>query len=104
VQYKIAQGLKKLIKIRQRHKIFGQGETHILDTNNPHVFAYTRHNEEGRALLAICNFSERTQNLDGRLLDHIGEVQSLDLITGKPYQNSQINILLIPYQVMWLSN
>lgn len=102
-QYRIAQGLEKLIKIRQEHKIFGQSETHILDTNNPHIFAYTRHDEEGQALLAICNFSEHPQSVDGKLLDHVGYAQSVDLISDKHYQSSQADIVLAPYQVIWLS-
>ena len=65
-QFKIAKGLEHLIKIRQQHKIFGQAETHILETDNQHVFTYARHDEQGNVLLAICNFSENQQSVDGK--------------------------------------
>jgi len=103
-QFKIAKGLEHLIKIRQQHKIFGQGETHILETDNQHVFAYARHDEQGNALLAMCNFSENPQSVDGKILAHVGFAQSIDLISQKKYSSSQATLKLTPYQVIWLSN
>lgn len=103
-QYKIAKGLKSLIKIRQQHRVFGQAETQILDTNNQHIFAYARHNEQGENLLAICNFSEHPQLIDSKLLDHVDFTHSTDLISKKEYLNNQNDISVQPYQVMWLLN
>ncbi|MFT4938660.1 MAG: amylosucrase [Paraglaciecola sp.] len=103
-QFKIAKGLEHLIKIRQQNKIFGQAETHILETNNQHVFAYARHDEQGNALLAICNFSENPQSVDGKIRSHVGFEQSIDLISQRKYSSSQSTINVAPYQVIWLSN
>ena len=103
-QYKIAKGLEHLIKIRQQNKIFGEAETQILETNNQHVFAYARHDEQGNGLLAICNFSENAQNVDGKILSHVGLSESTDLISQQKYGSVQSTINLAPYQVIWLAN
>jgi amylosucrase len=103
-QQQISQGLAELITIRQQHRVFGQAETHILDTNNQHVFAYARHSEEGSNLLAICNFSEQAQRVDSRLLDHVHDTRCMDLISKTEYLNQSGAITLQPYQVMWLIN
>jgi amylosucrase len=103
-QNHISQGLQKLITIRQQHRVFGQAETHILETNNQHIFAYARHGEEGHNLLAICNFSEQHQQVDGKLLDHVDDTKCVDLITDTVYLNQSGAITMAPYQMMWLVN
>jgi len=68
------------------------------------VFAYARHDEQGNTLLAMCNFSEKPQSVDGKILAHVGFAQSSDLITQQKYSSSQATLKLTPYQVIWLSN
>ena len=98
----IASGLEKLIKIRQADPLFGEAETMILDTDNQHVFAFTRRNEQGQSLLCVFNFSEMAQILDGRLLNHLGADKCCDLISGQRFVGDCTSIELQPYQNLWL--
>lgn len=101
-QAAISDGLAHLIRIRQQHSVFGKSDTHILDTNNQHVFAYSRHDDEGKGLLALNNFSEHPQLVDARVLDHLGGATVTDLITSTQYTSHTGSITLAPYQQLWL--
>lgn len=101
-QFAISKGLEHMIKIRQKEPLFGHTETQILQTNNQHIFAYARHDDEGKTLLALCNFSEHGQEIDRRILDMLASDTGKDLLTDKVYESGLGNILLNPYQVLWL--
>lgn len=103
-EYKIAQGLKKLISIRQQQAVFGQTQTTILETNNPHTFAFLRHSQNTGKLLAICNFSDQTQALDSRIINRLGQAHGFDLITQCRYAVSDEALVLAAYQIIWLIN
>ncbi|MDP5032946.1 MAG: alpha-amylase family glycosyl hydrolase [Paraglaciecola sp.] len=102
-QYKISQGLKTLIQIRQQNSIFGQAETQILETNNGHIFAFARHDNEGKTLLVLCNFSEFEQHVDSKIVDQLYSSLGHDLITQQSVSSNQGQIALQAYQVMWLA-
>lgn len=101
-QNRVASGLKKLIDIRRQHSIFGQGQTHILPLSNAAIFAYTRRNQEGQELVAVCNFSEHAQHITrGALgLENGGLCQ--DLLQGNGPEALPQQFEILPYQVMWL--
>lgn len=102
-QFEIAKGLEKLILLRKEYAILGQSETLIIETDNTHVFAYARHDDDGNTLLALCNFSEQQQFVDSRILNHSGHRTSMDLISNTAFSVNQRNIELAPYQVLWLT-
>lgn len=102
-QFEIAKGLEQLILLRKEHAILGQSETLIIETDNTHVFAYARHDDDGNTLLALCNFSEQKQFVDSRILNHSGHHSSMDLISNTAFSVNQRNIELAPYQVLWLT-
>ena len=99
---KIAQGLEKSILIRKQNSILGNAETDFIEVNNQHVFAYTRRNEQGQSLLALANFSEDVQCLDGKLCTQLNASSLMDLISGEKINGGSSDIQLLPYQVMWL--
>lgn len=101
-QHAISQGLQSLIGIRQQHSIFGQAETQILESDNSHIFAFARHHTDGKTLLALFNFSEFEQYIDGKITDQLYDSTGHDLITQHAIQIVQGQIILQPYQVMWL--
>jgi amylosucrase len=101
-QNKISQGLHHLIAIRQQHSVFGQAETQIIETDNAHIFAFARHNSDGKTLLVLCNFSEFTQQLDCKIIDQLYDSQGYDLITQQSPIYRENKICLLPYQVAWL--
>ncbi len=99
---KIAKGLEQLIHIRQKNKIFGNADTHFIDVSSEHVFAYTRHNKQGQTLLALANFSENVQCVDGKVLTQLNANSVVDLISGDNFDGVLSDIQLLSYQVMWL--
>ncbi|TRY29877.1 alpha-amylase family protein [Aliiglaciecola sp. M165] len=101
-QFEVSMGLEKLIKLRKRLPILGDAETHILVTNDQHIFAYVRHDAQGESLLALCNFSDHAQEADGKVLDHISHGACRDLISETRLTSSHNNIMLDPYQIMWI--
>jgi amylosucrase len=102
-QFKIAKGLENLIKLRKNNPIFGQSETLIIETDNTHVFAYCRHDDQGNTMLALCNFSEHSQKVDSRILNHIGHSTSKDLISNRRFGIDEKHFELSSYQVVWLT-
>jgi amylosucrase len=99
---KIAQGLEQLILTRKQNSILGNAETDFIEVNNQHVFAYTRRNAQTDTLVAIANFSEQVQNIDGKVLTQLNGNRFKDLISGENFNNIPAHIQLFPYQVMWL--
>lgn len=104
-QHKVTTGLQQRIAIRKQHRVFGQAETRILNSDNAAIFAYERYTDDGKKLVAICNFSEHKQNISSTYLGldngDIWQDFLSDLVkTPKP----KILILILkPYQVMWLT-
>jgi amylosucrase len=99
---RIAQGLEHLILIRKHNKILGNADTDFIEVNNEHVFAYTRRNDQGQVLLALVNFSEDVQSLDGKVLTQLNASSVMDLISKENIDGLSSDIQLLPYQVMWL--
>ena len=98
----VFRGLQNMLAIRRNNPIFGASRTTILDTDNQHCFAYVRENDSGEKLLAICNFSEETQQINGNLLGALGHTPSIDLLTGNTLNDNNTAILLAPFQQYWL--
>jgi amylosucrase len=99
---RIAKGLEQLILIRKQNGVLGNADTDFIEVNSEHVFAYTRRNDQGQTLLALANFSEDLQCLDGKVLKQLNSSSFMDLISGENISDLSSNIQLLPYQVMWL--
>ena len=54
---------KKLIALRKQYPVIVYGEYKLLDEENPDIYAYTRE-YEGKKLLVICNFTDKTVEFD----------------------------------------
>lgn len=97
----IAAGLAKMIALRKANPVFGRGETHIICTDNPHIFSYSRTLNQV-SVLVLCNFSERVQRLDALVLSHLPESTGIDLLTQTRVNGAGKKLALQPYQVMWI--
>ena len=104
IEYQINTGLKKIIKARQSHKVFGEAKTHILDADNPHIFAYLREHKNGDKLLCVANFNQSEQPLSLATLHHLGYSQAEDLMTNQVLDISSTGLKLAPYQLLWLKS
>lgn len=108
--YDIAQGLEKMIKARKEHRVFGDAHTHILQSNNEHLFVVKRTRTQAdlgaKHLLAICNFSEHEQSVNLQALDINMSVSpsqpAIDILTNTQYGEWPNNLCLSAYQVIWL--
>lgn len=82
-QYEIFHGLLKLAQVRRSNAAFDRTETEIVDTQNPHVFAYFRHHPDQTALM-LANFSDFPTEIPGTRLRQLGLRRTLtDLMTGQ---------------------
>ena len=93
--------LRKLIQLRKDISALGGAQTEIVTLRSKHLFSYVRQLQSER-VLAICNFSEQPQIIDGNEIRLHGlGYYFVDLISGQPY--STINDLMLePYQFVWL--
>ncbi|WP_423185305.1 alpha-amylase family glycosyl hydrolase [Alishewanella sp. d11] len=92
---KIYSQLQQLIAVRSRLDALGSGSTEILQTGNPHLFAYRRQLDQ-QSVLCVVNFSEVTQAFSS-----LPASQWQDALTDTAYQAP--NLMLQPYQVLWLT-
>ena len=104
--FDIAQGLKKMIQLRKSNEIFGSAITHILQTENSHIFAFKRILQDLKSntkiFTAIFNFSESEQVIETCHLALPDTSNAVDIISKTAYQHLPRNLQLLPYQVMWL--
>ena len=92
----IYQGLRHMIDIRQNNPRLNGGRLVTFNTNNKHIIGYIRNN----ALLAFGNFSEHPQTISAHTLQAM-PARAKDLISGETVALNQ-DLVLHPYQVMWL--
>lgn len=95
----IFQQLRHMVQLRKSLPAFANGSTRFLDTLNPAVFGYTRHDQ----IMVLANFSERSQRVDCAVLDFVGSESGplTDLLSGQPVDLTD-QLVLEPYQFVWL--
>lgn len=104
LEYDIFQNLKKLIRLRKQHSIFSPAQKQIIfDTHNNHVYCFFKQVDK-QLLIALHNFSEDRQFIDCYPFQQLTTSQLSDLITGKEVDFSGNQILLGPYEFLWLTN
>jgi len=98
IEGRVFQTLQKLIQIRKRTSVFANGDTQWINVGNPHVLAFTRHQE----LLVLGNFSAQPQTLGGAASEwHVAsEAQWTNLIDGRTIYGHDLT--LAPYELLWL--
>lgn len=91
---RVFQTLRTLIDLRRRLSAFADGDTHFVETHNPHVLGYVR----GGTVLVLANFSEHEQSV------RLGWMpkNATDLIAGGTVQQ-YAPVELEPYQFVWLA-
>jgi amylosucrase len=76
----------------------------VLNLGNDHLFAYVRTGGDGQRLLVLANFSERTQPVPANELRVYGLRYAFhDLIAGRTVELGNEQVVLEPYQVLWLA-
>lgn len=74
----------KLFNLRKRLPALYDGGMEVVDTGNPHLFAYLRAHGDER-LLVVANFAETPQRMNASFLGKWGaQGEALDHLTGEP--------------------
>lgn len=60
VEYRIYQGLRKLIQLRKKYEAFGAGRFEVIDTGSDHLLGFQRISPQENIII-LANFSERPQ-------------------------------------------
>lgn len=100
VQGQIFTGIKKMIEIRKNCPYFRSDiKTNPVDLDNKSVFGYHKENK----MMVLANFSEQEQWVDANRFNWFGLPGEMhDLLTGRPVRSYNNQILLGPYEYLWL--
>ncbi len=101
LQWRFYNELRVLIKLRKSLPALRNGHMEIMETGNPHLFAYIRSIDRQR-LVIVNNFSEFPQSLAQKRLGPAAAATGFtDRITGRDLANGN-GLQLEPYQFLWL--
>ena len=84
---------RKLIELRKTYPVFRDGSFTLLLPEDPHIFAYTRDTEREH-LLVVCNFTDKTLQLDAP-----ENFQGAEVLLANYAQSAQA---LRPYEAVML--
>ncbi len=93
--------LRHLIEVRKENAAFAGGNMQVVDPGNGHVFAYVRQGGEGRVLV-LCNFSEHEQRVAANTVRASGLSYSFRDLVSREDLELKDELLLAPYQFVWL--
>ncbi|MBW7882449.1 MAG: alpha-glucosidase C-terminal domain-containing protein, partial [Caldilineaceae bacterium] len=103
IEGRIYQGLRHLIELRKATPAFAGNDMEVINLGNDHVFAFVRSHKDGHRALVLANFTEHTQPVAANELRLYGlSYGFVELISGKELRISNQQIVLEPYQVLWL--
>lgn len=84
IEGRVFGGLKRLIQVRKEQTVFSGGNTQVIESGSPQVFAFV-HTHQGERALVFANFSEEEQTIPANLLRLYGLGYGFtDLLTGEP--------------------
>lgn len=102
LQWRFFNEMVRLISIRKQLPAFYNGGMRVIDSGNPHIFAFIRENN-GQRVMVINNFSEQSQSMP---LEHARRAgldhKFIDLISGDPLL-SEDKLMLKGYRYAWLA-
>ncbi|KPJ77247.1 MAG: amylosucrase [Deltaproteobacteria bacterium SG8_13] len=101
IEWRFYHEMVKLFQLRKSTPALRNGGMELVDTANPHLFAYIRGNREQR-LLIINNFSEFTQIISADKLAEAGMTRdALEVLTQKVFPAGE-DLELQGYRYMWI--
>ncbi|TCJ20208.1 alpha-amylase [Rubrobacter taiwanensis] len=104
VEQRLFGGIRRLIEARKRTPhLHAATPARVVDSGNPHLFAYTRPHPLG-TLLAVHNFTEAPQSFGDGLARRFGIRTPFDRIELRPPEASGDTFRLGPYQSVWITD
>ena len=103
VEYKIFNGIKKMIQIRKNIKeLHSENDFELVKNENDHIFSFLRE-FEGEKTLVLMNMSEHAQYLNQYILEKTGiKFDAVDQFSGKKVEVHNREIKLLPFEFLWL--
>ena len=103
VEYKIFNGIKKMIQIRKNIKEFhSENDFELVKNENDHIFSFLRE-FEGEKTLVLMNMSEHAQYLNQYILEKTGiKFDTVDQFSGEKVEVHNREIKLLPFEFLWL--
>ncbi len=101
IEWRLFHNLQRLIKLRKKLPAMNNGKMTILNSGNDHVYSFTRSNGSQK-ILVLANFTEAEQRIN---LKHIHGLERISEAHDHTSENNPVNrenILLTPYQFLWL--
>lgn len=103
IEADIFNNIKSLISIRKETALFSSNyNPQVIDTGNNSIYCFKKQGKHD-SLMCLFNFSEDRQFIAGHNFNQnyvVGTYE--DIITGKQVDFSEENILMGPYEYMWL--
>ena len=101
IEWRFFRETAKLFNLRKRLPVLYDGGMEVVDSGNPHLFAYLRAHADER-LLVVTNFAETPQRMNAGLLRACGvDDEALDHLTGEPVSLAD-GLLLDHHRAVWL--
>ncbi|MCA9023124.1 MAG: alpha-amylase, partial [Planctomycetaceae bacterium] len=105
IHAQIFQGMCHLLKVRRRQPAFHPNATQFTLHLGDSVFAFWRQSmDRQQSIFAINNISNQEQIVPLSEINLIGTDNWTDLISGELYSDQRAELVLRPYQVIWLTN
>ncbi|ABC27182.1 Glycosidase [Hahella chejuensis KCTC 2396] len=102
---KVFAAMQKLIAIRRRQKAFHPNATQYTLHTGDALFSFWRQSQDRmQSIFAIHNVSDQPQTINLAELNLISTDQWFDLISEQIFEDRVGQIILRPYQYIWLTN
>ncbi|QDV17671.1 Sucrose phosphorylase [Gimesia panareensis] len=101
----VFKGLCHLLQVRRRQPAFHPNATQFTLHLGDAVFAFWRQSmDRQQSIFALNNVSDEQQIVPLSEINLIGTDSWIDLISGEIYSDLRAELVLQPYQVVWLTN
>ncbi|MGA7086721.1 MAG: maltose alpha-D-glucosyltransferase [Candidatus Dormiibacterota bacterium] len=99
----LLQWLRRFIRIRQTHPVFGRGQFELVQVSNPSIFGFVR-SSETETILCVNNLSRFAQpvNLDLRLFAGMTPVELIGRVPFPTVGSEPYPLTLGPHGFYWL--
>jgi maltose alpha-D-glucosyltransferase/alpha-amylase len=99
----LLQWLRRFIRIRQSHPVFGRGQFELVQVSNPSIFGFVR-SSETESILCVNNLSRFAQpvNLDLRLFAGMTPVELIGRVPFPTVGSEPYPLTLGPHGFYWL--
>jgi len=105
IHHQVFTKLKDIIRIRKQQKAFHPNATQFTLHFDESLFAFWRQSQDRtQSIFCIYNVTDETKTVALKDVNLIELDDWCDLISGHKYEDPRENIILAPYEFVWISN